>query len=544
MPRSPVNKDSPNLPPTSPVEDRANSPHTPPPNESPINRRIHRTSPRWDAYGNIIDEDSEEEIDDNIPEEGPTGDIPEEEPNEGNDPCPKVRRERDNALAEIDRLQTRIRHTLWDNNNATDELNERHQRTVELLNRGKMEAHWEIDRLGGVIPEPPSHQGSPQGLNARRPQAPRDDSLEDYVEEEVDPCDEVRRERDDAVAERDRLTAERNNLTLQSVLLQAEIDRLEGIDVLLERHEQTITRLHLERDAARLRPDGEEIGDDDRMNIHRRLAMERHATRDLRRNAEIAATTIHNLQGAMNDLRGAMHDLQGTNRDLRNERNATHREIIRLGGETPETPDRLSVSPEIPPNVESDDNDDDDPCREFRRERDDAVRENARLHDSLGIARINLIRLHRELYEAGRRRITPPRQPSEEPPATPTHRPDRHRPTPGGPRGGGRIHGPLPPNTTPPAPAATATQAAQDLAAQAQAAQQQAAQAAAKPSGVSKKKKPAKKGKGRKKWAIWFDLIWVVLVFCTGRCIINCLYIPPPDSSEIVARVLFSSCWT
>jgi hypothetical protein len=320
-------------------------------------------------------------------------------------------------------------------------------------------------------PPAPARERSETSPN-HEPQEPSQEDPEEDPYDDDDPCRDVLIERDNLLIERDNLRAEALRFDAERFVFLSDIDRMR----------------------------------EDRVDLNMALGTEQNRTRDLRRNAENAATTIHNLQGAMNDLQGTMHDLNDTNLDLRNERNATHREyerdaarlhrranaahreIVRLGGQIPETPDRLSVSPEIPPIDEDDD--DDDPCREYRRERDDAVRENARLRDSLAIARINITRLQGELYEAGGRRVMPPREVSREPPGTPTHRPDRHRPTPGGPRAGGRVrdplpahvpsppHGPLPPNTTPPGPVTTATLTAQDLAAQARAARQLAAQAA------------------------------------------------------------------
>jgi hypothetical protein len=319
-------------------------------------------------------------------------------------------------------------------------------------------------------PPAPARERSETSPNYE-PQEPSQEDPEEDPYDDDDPCRDVLIERDNLLIERDNLLIERDNLRAEALRFDAE-------------------RFVFLSDIDRMR--------EDRVDLNMALGTEQNRTRDLRRNAENAATTIHNLQGAMNDLQGTMHDLNDTNLDLRNERNATHREyerdaarlhrranaahreIIRLGGQIPETPDLLSVSPEIPPIDEDDD--DDDPCREYRRERDDAVRQNARLRDSLAIARINITRLQRELYEAGGRRVMPPRELFREPPGTPTHRPDRHRPTPGGPRGGHRVrdplpppHGPLPPNTTPPGPVTTATLTAQDLAAQARAARQLAA---------------------------------------------------------------------
>jgi hypothetical protein len=115
-------RDSPNLAPISPVGGRANSPHTPRPSSSPINRRRPRTSPQWDENGNVIDSDDE-----------PNDDIPEEEP-DPDDPCRDVRRERDNALAEITRLQGNIMDHHWSFLAETRRLDQRHQQTEARLN--------------------------------------------------------------------------------------------------------------------------------------------------------------------------------------------------------------------------------------------------------------------------------------------------------------------------------------------------------------------------------------------------------------------------
>ena len=154
--------------------------------------------------------------------------------------------ERDNALVEINRLQTVITTNFFSSNRDIIQLNGLRDQTEARLNRHLHAAHQEIIQLGGRVPE----STSPRGLHARRPQtpeAPGSDPLEDYVDDD-DPNDEVRIERDDAIAARDLRSQELNNATLRNVLLQMENDRLQAANARLT------TELREARDEANHNP--------------------------------------------------------------------------------------------------------------------------------------------------------------------------------------------------------------------------------------------------------------------------------------------------
>ncbi|KAM0691625.1 hypothetical protein Q7P36_007824 [Cladosporium allicinum] len=125
----------------SPGPGRADSPHTPRPSSSPINRRRSQTSPQWDENGNVID--SEEEPDDDVPEEEPDPD----------DPCRDVRRERDNALAEITRLQAE-RNDLTLRNVALRAENDRLEYSRMMRGQTIRRLRNERDALRGALPRP------------------------------------------------------------------------------------------------------------------------------------------------------------------------------------------------------------------------------------------------------------------------------------------------------------------------------------------------------------------------------------------------------
>ena len=256
---------------------------------------------------------------------------------------------------------------------------------------------------------------------------------------------------------------------------------------------------------------------DERDDLNMRLRTEQDERRELSVDAEITAATIRNLRQSDNDLRderdATQRETERIEAIMHRRINDAHQVINRLGGEIPQTPERLSASPE-PPQEDDEGGDDDDPCREVRRERDAAVRANQGLRDRLALARADILRLHEELRQAGGRQLPPPRRPSPRRPArgspvSRTHRPPRGTGQPRGPRGGRRGgRGPAPP----PAPTQADRRVTRGTATADEVAQltdfrspetrrivaikeaEAAARAATKPKGVSKKK-----GKGRKK---------------------------------------------
>lgn len=346
-----------------------------------------------------------------------------------------------------------------------------------------------------------NNQGPPQEDPEEEP--PREDDPEEQLYDDDDPCRDVLIERDNLLIERDDLLAEALRFDAERFVFRTDIDRMRDDRVDLN------MRLRMEQD--------------ERDDLNMRLRTEQDERRELSVDAEITATTIQNLRQSDNDLRderdATQRETERIEAIMHRRINDAHQVINRLGGEIPQTPERLSASPE-PPQEDDEGGDDDDPCREVRRERDAAVRANQGLRDRLALARADILRLHEELRQAGGRQLPPPRRPSPRRPArgspvSPTHRPPRGTGQSRGPRGGRRGgRGPAPP----PAPTQAGRRVTRGTATADEVAQltdfrspetrcivaikeaEAAARAAAKPKGVSKTKGVSKKkGKGRKK---------------------------------------------
>jgi hypothetical protein len=186
--------------------------------------------------------------------------------NDPDDPCRDIRRERDDALAEIERLQTEIQTNIDEANDFVGQLDDEFQDLLDVSNR-------EIIRLGGVVPEYPVRQGPP---------SPREDSLEDYESDDDDPCRQIREERDNALRERELILTDAGNLNLQVLELQVENGRLQDVVDGLQReygndHDDDPCReVRRERDAAVA--EGERLSDSldrarvDIHRLHRKLA--------------------------------------------------------------------------------------------------------------------------------------------------------------------------------------------------------------------------------------------------------------------------------
>ena len=215
------------------------SPHTPPARE-PVWRRRPRISPTWpecDSDGNPIEYYTGPESDFEDPEDELQDEESEEEPDDPSDPCRKVRRERDNAVAEVDRLRRTIVVNHDSEANLLRQANERHEQIEATLTRRLNAARQEILNLGGVVPRSPGLQ-----------ELLREDSLEDDEDESDDPLYSVRRGTGAAIAEGDILIAQRNHYAQDNVLLRAEVARLQELN---QAQERAMARLRFGRDNAR-----------------------------------------------------------------------------------------------------------------------------------------------------------------------------------------------------------------------------------------------------------------------------------------------------